>query len=120
MSDLNVTSSVVVRTTLEGATGVEEQAPIKEEDRIVDVKSEIQNEDVNHGDVQDAVTEINHFMQSMQRNLSFSVDEQLGCDIISVTDMETDAVIRQIPSEELLVLRQKMDDVAGILFDTKV
>ena len=70
--------------------------------------------------VEVAVEEMNAFMQSMQRNLSFSIDEQLGQAIISVKDGETDEVIRQIPSEELVVLRKKMDDVTGILFEAKV
>lgn len=71
-------------------------------------------------EVEVAVEEMNAFVQSMQRNLSFSIDEQLGQAIISVKDGETDEVIRQIPSEELVVLRKKMDDVVGILFEAKV
>lgn len=71
-------------------------------------------------EVEATVEEVNAFMQSMQRNLSFSIDEQLGQAIISVKDGETDEVIRQIPSEELVVLRKKMDDVVGILFEAKV
>lgn len=71
-------------------------------------------------EVQEAVDEMSAFVQSMQRNLSFSIDEQLGEKIISVKDVESGEVIRQIPSEELVVLRKKMDDVVGLLFDTKV
>jgi len=67
-----------------------------------------------------AVEEVNAFMQSMDRNLSFHVDEDLGEPIISVMDLETNEVIRQIPSEELLVIRKKMNDVNGALFDDKV
>ncbi|WP_051368928.1 flagellar protein FlaG [Psychromonas arctica] len=71
-------------------------------------------------DVQGALEEMNAFVQSMQRNLSFRIDEELGQEVISITDAETQEVIRQIPSEELVVLRKKMDDVVGILFDSKV
>ncbi|GLS89418.1 hypothetical protein GCM10007916_04850 [Psychromonas marina] len=71
-------------------------------------------------EVDNVIDELNTFMQSMQRNLSFTIDEELGQAIISVKDGETEEVIRQIPSEELVVLRKKMDDVAGILFDTEV
>lgn len=73
-----------------------------------------------HEEIEVALVEVNAFVQSMQRNLSFTIDEQLGDEIISITDAETNEVIRQIPSEELVVLRKKMDDVVGILFDTKV
>lgn len=71
-------------------------------------------------EVSETVEEMNSFLQNIQRNLSFSVDEQLGESVILVKDAESDEVIRQIPSEELVVLRKKMDDVVGILFDTKV
>ena len=71
-------------------------------------------------EITETVEEVNSFLQNMQRNLSFTVDEQLGQSVILVKDSESDEVIRQIPSEELVVLRKKMDDVVGILFDTKV
>ena len=71
-------------------------------------------------EISETVEEMNSFLQEMKRNLSFSVDEDLGQNVITVKDTENDEVIRQIPSEDLMVLRKKMDDVAGILFDTKV
>lgn len=70
--------------------------------------------------VKETVQEVNDILHNMNRNLSFTVDEQLGQSVILVKDSESDEVIRQIPSEELVVLRKKMDDVVGILFDTKV
>jgi flagellar protein FlaG len=87
---------------------------------IVENKKEIKDKDLSSSTVKETVDEMNAFLQSMQRNLSFSVDEESGEKLISVKDSETEEVIRQIPSEELLVLRKKMDDVVGILFDTKV
>ncbi|RBW47425.1 hypothetical protein DS885_03235 [Psychromonas sp. B3M02] len=71
-------------------------------------------------EIAQTVQEMNEFLHDMKRNLSFSVDDELGKSVIIVKDSDSDEVIRQIPSEELVVLRKKMDDVAGILFDTKV
>ncbi|WP_413692405.1 flagellar protein FlaG [Psychromonas sp. KJ10-2] len=71
-------------------------------------------------EITQTVQEMNEFLHDMKRNLSFSVDDELGKSVIIVKDSDSDEVIRQIPSEELVVLRKKMDDVAGILFDTKV
>jgi len=71
-------------------------------------------------DVSETIDEMNSFLDNMKRNISFSIDEDLGKSVIVVKDAESDEVIRQMPSEELMVLRKKMDDVAGILFDTKV
>jgi len=92
-----------------------------------DVKKEVEDSSVTDKavpltavEVTEAVKEMNHLLEDMNRNLSFSVDEQSGQNVIVVKDAESDEVIRQIPSEELVVLRKKMDDVVGILFDTKV
>ena len=71
-------------------------------------------------EVSEAVNEVNDFLKNMNRNLSFSVDEDSGDSIIIIKDSENDEVIRQIPSEELLVIRKKMDYLVGVLFDAKV
>ena len=126
MSDLNVAMPV------SNAVGIEKESPIQiqEKNKVVDSsivskeleakKVEEESSPLSSEDVTETIDEMNNFLQSMNRNLSFSVDEQLGQSVIVVKDSESDEVIRQIPSEELVVLRKKMDDVVGILFDTKV
>jgi flagellar protein FlaG len=116
MSDFNVSLSS------SGLVGMEADklATQRVNKQVEEVKAEPEKKELAAQEVEAAVQEANTFMQNMQRNLSFSVDEELGEPIISVKDIETDEVIRQIPSEELVVLRKKMDDLTGILFDTKV
>lgn len=73
--------------------------------------------------VEDAVSSINEFVQNQQRTIRFSVDEQSGRDIVVVVDQNTDEVIRQIPSEELLVIARRLEefvDDALTLFSLKV
>jgi flagellar protein FlaG len=50
------------------------------------------------------VEELNQNAQSIRRSLRFDVDDDTGITVITVRDRETDEVIRQIPSEELLAL----------------
>lgn len=126
MSDLNVAIPV------SSFIGVEKESPIliQEKNNVVNPTAENKvlaenppKEEVSPlsaADVTETIDEMNNILQSMNRNLSFTVDEQLGQSVIVVKDSESDEVIRQIPSEELVVLRKKMDDVVGILFDTKV
>ena len=59
---------------------------------------------------------LNEFMQTMQRNLKFTVDEVSGESVIAVHDAKTDELIRQIPSKEALELIHNMDKVIGLLF----
>ena len=71
-------------------------------------------------EIEQTVNEIGDFVQNIQRNLQFTVDNSSGETIIKVTDKETDDVIRQIPSEEVLRLQQYIKDASGILFKAKV
>jgi flagellar protein FlaG len=52
-------------------------------------------------------------------DLNFSVHEASGQIMVSVVDKETGDVIREIPSEALLDLAAKLQEVAGLIFDKK-
>ena len=64
----------------------------------------------------EASSNLNEFMQTMQRSLKFTVDEVSGQSVIAVHDAKTDELIRQIPSKEALELIHNMDRVIGLLF----
>jgi flagellar protein FlaG len=49
-----------------------------------------------------AAEQLQSFVQSMGRNLSFSVDEVSGYNVVRVVNPDTGELIRQLPSEELL------------------
>jgi len=58
----------------------------------------------------------------MIRNLGvqFSVDEETGDTVIKIVDKETKDIIREIPPEQVLKLREKLDEMVGMLFDQRV
>ena len=62
-------------------------------------------------DIDTAVTELNSSIQSVQRNLKFSVDKELDKIIINVTDKKTEEIVRQIPSEDFLELARNLQDM---------
>ncbi len=66
--------------------------------------------------LQEKITQLNQKMQSLRRDLQFTVDEQSGEPVIKVIDSETKEVIRQIPSEEMLKIRESIDNLKGVLF----
>ncbi|THK40975.1 flagellar protein FlaG [Methylophaga sp. SB9B] len=70
--------------------------------------------------IQDRVVELNSYMQNMNRSLQFSVDDQSGETVIKVIDSETDKLIRQIPAEELLVVRSSLEEYRGMLLEMRV
>lgn len=57
-----------------------------------------------------AVRDINSFVQTQQRNLEFSVDEDTGMTVVKVVDPQTGDVIRQIPSEVALNLARALQE----------
>lgn len=60
------------------------------------------------------VESINSFLQSLKRNLEFSVDQDTGRPIIKVWDAEHAELIRQIPPDETLKLVEHFLDGNGI------
>ena len=71
-------------------------------------------------EVESAVEQMNEFVQSIQRNLSFSIDRDTGHDVVTVLDSQTEEVIRQYPSDEFLKISKALGDIQGILFTDKV
>jgi flagellar protein FlaG len=62
---------------------------------------------------------INAFMQSSSANVQFMVDGKSNDVIVRVVDTQTNQLIRQIPSEEMLAISQELDRVTGLLFEQK-
>ena len=60
--------------------------------------------------VEIAVTEINEYVQSVQRDLQFYVDQDSGVTVVRVRDKETGDLIRQIPEDIFLNLAQKLKE----------
>jgi len=66
-----------------------------------------------------AVQEIEKFVQSVKRNLEFSIDESTGKVIVKVIASESGEVIRQIPSAEAMKLAESLHNARNVLFDAK-
>ena len=58
------------------------------------------------------VTQLNGALQNVQRNLEFSIDKDAGQIVINVIDKETDKIVRQIPSEEVLELARNLHKIS--------
>lgn len=67
----------------------------------------------NSEKLDNSVRNLNDFVQSVRRNLQFSIDSDSGRTVVKVIDAETDKVIRQIPSEEVLSMARRLEEQAG-------
>jgi len=74
---------------------------------------------VSEEEVKKSLEMIEKRLSEMSTKLSFSLSREPDAVVVQVKDSSSGEVIRQIPSEETLELRAKLDDLAGLLFDTK-
>jgi flagellar protein FlaG len=59
------------------------------------------------------VEQMNDFISSINKGLSFRVDEEAGRDVVTIYEAETGDIIRQIPDEEMLeILRRLREQTA--------
>ena len=65
-------------------------------------------------DVEQAVEQLNDYVQSLQRDLRFSLDEELGRAVVRVIDRSSQEVIRQIPNETALQLARNLKATAEL------
>jgi flagellar protein FlaG len=63
-----------------------------------------------------AVDNLNEYVQTIRRELEFSIDENSGRTVIKVLDAETKEVIRQIPPEEVVSLSQNLGKKESVIF----
>ena len=71
-------------------------------------------------DVRQAVDKLNELMQNGKRSLSFQVDNSSDRVIVQVTDSQTQELVRQIPTEEALKLKEYIEGMMGIIFNRSI
>lgn len=82
----------------------------KKQDNLLSVK-----------DTKELATQMNEIMDDLQTSLGFSIREELNHQVVvEITDRKTNEVIKQIPSEELLTIKGKMEELTGLIFDQSV
>jgi len=69
--------------------------------------------------LQDAVQSANDVVQQMATNLKFETDQSTGKVVVRVIDAETQEVLRQMPSEEMLALSKSIDGMRGMMIHLK-
>lgn len=56
-----------------------------------------------------AVEKINDFMQSLHRDLNFTIDQDSGKTVVKVLDTKTQELVRQIPNETAITIAKNID-----------
>ncbi len=103
-SDVASTGRVEGNTSSAVRNNGEEQVKVREPDQQ---------------EVDQAVQNLNDYVQNIERNLEFSVDRNNGNTVISVIDSQTDEVIRQIPPEKAVNAVRNLQRLEGLLLSAE-
>ena len=72
-------------------------------------------------DAKDIAEGMNELMDVLHHtSIGFSIREELNHQVVvEIKDKETKELIKQIPAEELLAIKEKMEEFTGLIFDQK-
>ncbi|MEA2061001.1 MAG: flagellar protein FlaG [Thermodesulfobacteriota bacterium] len=71
--------------------------------------------------LEEIAEELNEYMDDLQTNLGFIVKEEFNHQVVvEIKNRKTDELVKQIPAEELLEIKEKMEELTGLLFDQKI
>jgi len=66
--------------------------------------------ELSRDELENVVSQLQDYVQSIQRDMSFHIDDATGRVIVQVIDSNTQEVVRQIPSEEMLTIARHLAD----------
>lgn len=108
----------------ENSSKVLTAVPAGEEKPIVRENNDKSDQKLKPEDIEQALSNLNDYTQNLQRELNFSIDEDTNRTVIKVIDSESEKVIREIPSKEILAISRSIDEFSenmkGILLYTQV
>ena len=97
------------------------EQPKQQQNVVKELQKEVSQTDTkinSKEQVQELVDQLNNAMAPMSTNLRFGVDAQ-DVFFVSVIESETSKMIRRFPAEQAADFLPKMQEVSGMLFDTK-
>lgn len=75
---------------------------------------------VDPGNTRKLVEEVQSYLDNLNIELSFDIHDETGEMVVQVLERETGDLIRQIPPDDLLDLKEKLNELRGVLFHQKV
>ena len=74
-------------------------------------QADTQDREVTEDAVRQAISDVESFLKVQNRDLAFSIDEDTARSVVTVIDGQSGDVIRQIPSEEVLALAERIQEL---------
>ena len=81
-----------------------------------DVKKSVAKTD----DLAKILEEVNDALKTLNVKRGYRVDKDLNRTIVSIIDIETDDIIKQIPPEDAVRLAKNINEIIGLFYDNRV
>ena len=95
----------VNRTTMSATNAAEQN---RQSVAIAEVHAE--QLEMSRDELENVVSQLQDYVQSVQRDMQFHIDDATGRVIVQVIDSNSQEVVRQIPSEEMLAIARHLAD----------
>jgi flagellar protein FlaG len=82
-------------------------------------RENVQNKDDVAQKLNETVGKLNKQMDSLGTNVQFGFNDKINVMFVDVVERSTGKPIRKIPSEEAMLLTEKMQEIIGTIFDKK-
>lgn len=130
MATQSITNVAVLGGTVENSRSSNTTEKVAAQRQTIAVEvAEVETQEVDVELSQEAlekvVSQLNAYIQNTQRDVDFSVDDATGRVVVKVIDSESEEIIRQIPSEEMLAISRHLvesletDQPKGFLIELK-
>ena len=88
-------------------------------ERVVATPSSPAVKPVDEAQLKHSVEAINRFLQPVSSDIEFSVDHESGRTLVKIVDTQTQTLLRQIPTQEVLDIARELDRLQGLLLRDK-
>lgn len=124
--DNKLTLSTDNKASVESLNEVNEVNEIEKSDTL-DKTSAKQEKEVSENDINKALEVVSSFMNNSNKQIAFSNDNTSGKTVITITDKKTQEVINQFPSDKIISMAERIQDlhreaesISGLLIDSRV
>ena len=78
------------------------------------------SEQLSAQEVKNTVVAFNEVFEQANIGVQYRLDENTDDLVITLIDRDTEEVLRQIPPDQILKMRQRLEELMGLIFDTTV
>ncbi|PZT48755.1 flagellar biosynthesis protein FlaG [Helicobacter valdiviensis] len=93
---------------------------LKEQQQDIEAQKEKQDTEDQKRQLNELAQKLNKELSPLNTSVTFDFNEDIEGLYITVSERDTNRVIRKIPSDEAMELMAKMKEVVGMIFDKNV